>query len=352
VEITNFFTKYQDLAVNTYHVNPTIFVIIYLLSIPFFYLSLFHVIKEVVALKNVHGKFSAKHFVLERKLSFWTILLLLVYISPYLYVMVFGQNLPLIVWLVIVFFVFFTVFWLYLRIRNNADSIAKNNEKKIWRIYSHCYDGLLGLKPYRNLISEMQAESNLKKGDHVLDIGVGTGNFEDLNTVPSVEFTCLDFSEHMMARAQKKSPQNQYEIYDVNKYMLPVGDNKYDRIISSNVIYNVKNLDPFFVDTIRVLKPGSRFIITTSVEEGLMPIVREHFRESSFGENLGLLIRIPEILLIAVINLVIDNSKDYIFYPEEEIVSSAKGAGYRIIKKKRTYGGVNTLLVLEKPHQS
>jgi hypothetical protein len=112
----DYIVRLNDIAANTYHVNPVIFSVIYLLSIPFFYLSFYFVVKELVAIQKEHGKITPQHFVEGRKLTLWACILLAVYLSPYLYVAIWGRNMPWWAWAVIMALIVLTVLGLYRKI--------------------------------------------------------------------------------------------------------------------------------------------------------------------------------------------------------------------------------------------
>jgi hypothetical protein len=74
----------QDLmrsARDNYGVDPVIFLVIYLVCVPFFYYSLFRMIR---ALANRFGK----------EIMLWSAVFLCANVAPFLYVLFFGRNLP------------------------------------------------------------------------------------------------------------------------------------------------------------------------------------------------------------------------------------------------------------------
>jgi len=68
-------------AVDQYGVNPAIFLALYLSGVPFFYYSLFRMIRAI-----------AKK--LEKEVSVWCTVLLGTIVAPFIYVLFFGRNLP------------------------------------------------------------------------------------------------------------------------------------------------------------------------------------------------------------------------------------------------------------------
>jgi hypothetical protein len=64
-----------------YHVNPTIFIIIYLVSVPLFYYSLFRTLRALTRK-------------LGNEIMLWSAIFLCANIAPFLYVFIFGRNIP------------------------------------------------------------------------------------------------------------------------------------------------------------------------------------------------------------------------------------------------------------------
>ncbi len=68
-------------ARDTYGVDPVVFLLIYLFSVPFFYYSLYRTIRAAAkGLKN--------------EAMFWSSVFLCAVVAPFLYVLFFGRNLP------------------------------------------------------------------------------------------------------------------------------------------------------------------------------------------------------------------------------------------------------------------
>ncbi len=73
--------KLMQTARDNYGVDPVVFLIIYLVSVPLFYYSLFRMIR---ALAKKFGK----------EIMLWSFIFLCANIAPFLYVLLFGRNLP------------------------------------------------------------------------------------------------------------------------------------------------------------------------------------------------------------------------------------------------------------------
>ena len=68
-------------ARDNYSVDPVFFLVIYFVSVPFFYYSLFRMIRAL-----------AKR--LGKEIMLWSAIFLCANVAPFLYVLVFGRNLP------------------------------------------------------------------------------------------------------------------------------------------------------------------------------------------------------------------------------------------------------------------
>ena len=105
-----------------------------------------------------------------------------------------------------------------------------------WNEYAKDYDVTLLLKPYRNLLRTIAQKAAHHGGKKLLDVSCGTGNLgyfcSNAGYQPSI--TGVDVSEHMLARAQKKS-----ELYASLKCAdledcIPCDDASFDAVVSCN----------------------------------------------------------------------------------------------------------------------
>jgi len=96
-------------AVEHYGVNPAIFLAIYLIGVPFFYYSLFRMMR---ALAKKHGK----------EVTVWSTVFLCTIAAPFIYVLFFGRNLPWWVYGVIALLIGQGIFSLIRKIRRTKDA--------------------------------------------------------------------------------------------------------------------------------------------------------------------------------------------------------------------------------------
>ena len=71
----------STMARENYGVNPTIFLFIYLITVPIFYYSLFRTLRAVTKK-------------LGKEIMLWSAIFLCANIAPFLYVLLFGRNIP------------------------------------------------------------------------------------------------------------------------------------------------------------------------------------------------------------------------------------------------------------------
>lgn len=101
-QIINWFSEIES----KYNVNPFIFSSIYLISIAPCWISLFKIIKYIRN-KNTHKTIN------------WTIIFALVFLSPYIYVYLFGRNYPLWFHFVLIIIVILSIFSVLNKIMTN-----------------------------------------------------------------------------------------------------------------------------------------------------------------------------------------------------------------------------------------
>lgn len=98
----------------------------------------------------------------------------------------------------------------------------------------------------------------------LLEVPVGTGvlTVPVYRTLPNADITCLDYSESMMASAQKKAQMLDisnitFRQGDVGK--LPFPDESFDIVLSMNGFHAFPDKEAAYRETFRVLKKGGIF---------------------------------------------------------------------------------------------
>jgi len=109
--------SFYELAVHTYHVNPVVFLILYLGTVPFFYLSIFFMLREVVRLRKSKRKLALGALLEDRTFDVWFLVFVAANVLPYTYIAIWGRNVPLWVWIPIALVIAYAAYRLYLQVR-------------------------------------------------------------------------------------------------------------------------------------------------------------------------------------------------------------------------------------------
>jgi SAM-dependent methyltransferase len=153
-----------------------------------------------------------------------------------------------------------------------------------WNVYSHVYNGVYHLIPYRSLLWDTYVELDLKPGMRVLDAGCGTGNLEHFistKPIPDVVVDGIDASTGMLAVARRRCARLRFARFSAADLgeRLPFDDATFDRVVSVNVLYALKDQDLAVSEMFRVLKPDGRLVISSPLPTyRVSPMVSDHFR--------------------------------------------------------------------------
>ncbi|MGI9860245.1 class I SAM-dependent methyltransferase [Moorella naiadis] len=100
-------------------------------------------------------------------------------------------------------------------------------------------------------------------GEHILDVGCGTGNFSLELARRGVKVTGIDISDPMLARAREKAADAglAVEFLHADAMNLPFANNTFDKIVSVTALEFAPDLKVVLAESYRVLKPGGRMVI-------------------------------------------------------------------------------------------
>jgi demethylmenaquinone methyltransferase / 2-methoxy-6-polyprenyl-1,4-benzoquinol methylase len=121
-------------------------------------------------------------------------------------------------------------------------------------------------------------QARLKPGDHLLDLGAGTGDLarEALTQQPGVKVVPADFTLEMM-RVGNRNGRLPWSAADA--LHLPFGDKTFDAVVSGFLMRNVGDVQQALKEQYRALKPGGRIVIldTTKPKRNLLsPFIWVH----------------------------------------------------------------------------
>lgn len=101
------------------------------------------------------------------------------------------------------------------------------------------------------------------RGNKVLDLGCGTGRHASWLAHAGADVTAIDFSEGMLAEARRKpgAASIRFVIHDLHQ-RLPFDDGAFDAVVSGLVMEHLRDLEAFFSEAHRVLKPSGRAVVS------------------------------------------------------------------------------------------
>ncbi len=161
-------------------------------------------------------------------------------------------------------------------------SVSKESIKAAYQRYAHNYD--FSMKIYRMLGLHIDAYReravdllNLKQGDHVIELGCGTGlNFPYIlkKIGPQGHLIGVDFSSEMLACAQKRVDSSsckniQLIQSDIMEYDLPSDING---VISTGVFGYLEEQDEIIKRISYALPPGGRFVLVDGTSKNRCPL--------------------------------------------------------------------------------
>ena len=174
----------------------------------------------------------------------------------------------------------------------------------------------------------------LSPGSVVLDLASGTGDLcIDLQRKGLTPIS-LDLSFGMLANGRSTAPRAQADIL-----RLPVPDNSVDGVICGFALRNLVDLDTFFTECARVLKPGGR-VALLDVGVPHNPLIR-------FGNNIYFGKIVPKI------GALISDAAAYRYLPRSvaylperhELVAMLRRAGFADATHTQLSGGLTQLMV-------
>lgn len=134
----------------------------------------------------------------------------------------------------------------YKQVQEMFDDIAPTYEKANTLI-------TFGLDKYARKIALQ--ELRVTPGSVVIDMAAGTGDFSRMLSAQGAKPIACDFSYGMLQHAHGVNTRVQCD-----GTRMPFADNSCDAIVCGYGLRNFVELEKLFIDSMRVLKPGSRFV--------------------------------------------------------------------------------------------
>lgn len=103
---------------------------------------------------------------------------------------------------------------------------------------------------------------DVRAGDRALDLGCGAGEFTALLAEAGAHTLGVDVAEAALERARGQHPQLDFRLIPIDG-LLPLEDNAFDLVWSSEVIEHVADTGRWLSEVRRVLAPRGRLLLTT-----------------------------------------------------------------------------------------
>jgi phosphatidylethanolamine/phosphatidyl-N-methylethanolamine N-methyltransferase len=166
--------------------------------------------------------------------------------------------------------------------------MKERSTKKIYDKQSHIYDLTFGRLVKRRIERAIQ-QLDIKDGDMVLDLGVGTGN--SLGYYPARgTIVGIDLSNGMLRLAARKIAEDNLthaRLVQGDALRLPFADDAFDHIFISHVISVVSDPVAVVREMQRVGKPGSRIVMLNHFQSSNRVIARVEKLVSPLCTRLG-----------------------------------------------------------------
>ena len=120
----------------------------------------------------------------------------------------------------------------------------------------------------------------------VLDLGCGTGRHAVWLASAGATVTGIDFSEGMLEEARRKPEAGtvRFLAHDLHQ-PLPFAAGSFDLVVSGLVLEHLGDLDRFFGEARRVLRPGGRAVVSAMHPAMFLKGVQARFTDPESGEK-------------------------------------------------------------------
>ncbi len=120
---------------------------------------------------------------------------------------------------------------------------------------------------------------------NVLDLGCGTGRHALWLSGAGARVTAVDFSEGMLAEAQKKPGAEaiRFLVHDIH-VSLPFSVSSFDVVVSGLVLEHISDLAHFFAESRRILRPGGRAVMSAMHPAMFLRGSQARFTDPDSGE--------------------------------------------------------------------
>ena len=153
----------------------------------------------------------------------------------------------------------------------------------IYRLYAPIYDRLMA-PSFADGHSKMYNSLNLKQGDKILEVGVGTGIL--LTHVPDfVKVEAIDYSEPMLVKARKRQEKGEFaakiNFQQMDAHILEFDTNHFDHCVVAHTLAVVADPEVVLKEIVRVTKSSGLIAIVNHYKDrkGIIGTLWNPFRK-------------------------------------------------------------------------
>jgi len=139
---------------------------------------------------------------------------------------------------------------------NGTVAVVRDYYEELWRRLPEQLD-----PPYWELRRAFLL-GHVRPGDRALDLGSGDGAFTAVLAEAGAHPVGVEIAEAALARARSRNPELDFRFAPIDG-PLPLEDNSFDLVWSSEVIEHVADTARWLSEVRRVLAPGGRLLLTT-----------------------------------------------------------------------------------------
>lgn len=134
-------------------------------------------------------------------------------------------------------------------------------------------------------LAQLSTSLNL---DDVVEVGVGTGRVTRvLLERGAAAIRCVDIARGMLEVAEAKTSDPRVRYIEGSAYELPIGDNDCTSFVSVNLLSHLDNINQFWSEASRVVRPGGRALVTSTKLDSIFFLFGfvANRRGSAFGQD-------------------------------------------------------------------
>lgn len=141
-----------------------------------------------------------------------------------------------------------------------------DNNKKFWQRFAKLYQPLAG-KSYEKIYQEIstRVRKYLNKDMNVLELACGSGQLSCRLAHQAKSWEATDFSENMIAQAEKLHSINGLTFSVKDATNLPYENGSFDAVMISNALHIMPNPQKALKEIYRVLKPNGVLFAPTFI---------------------------------------------------------------------------------------